>query len=126
MKVKITEDAKRIITAAEMPMVKQLVKEMNEMTDDGFASDLNILKNIFEANRVIEASAEIAKNGRIWQQYGENSQNFDVWVTALIYKSYPSTYYEVGAYLSDIWQAAGDNREELKSHMYIREHRIVE
>ncbi len=126
MKVKFTEESKKIFTVAELPIAKQVIKEINEMSDDGFSSDLDILKNIFQASRVIEATATLVKNGRIWQQYNSESRDFDVWFTALLHDSYNSIYYEVGAYLSDIWQSTGDNREELKSHMFIREHRLVE
>ena len=67
------------------------------------------------AEIIFEASAEVARNGRIYNAYTENSGDMDVWITATA-KTYDG-FIEIGAYLSDIWQTGA---VEYKQHMYIQ------
>lgn len=57
--------------------------------------------------KVLEASAEIAGNCRVWNYYTDDSRNLDVWVNFRI-RSY-GEYIEGGAYLSDVFQLTGDD-----------------
>lgn len=121
MKVAITERAKDVITLAEMPVVKMMIAGLKE-TD--LNDEAKALSHLFCCDsEVLKASAEIAKNGRIWGYYdvGENhTKDLDVWVE-VTFKGF-DRFYEVGAYLSDIWQIGGEDTETLKSKMYIQEY----
>lgn len=122
MKISITKEMKKVITLADMPAVNEVIKFMLDDTTTAkeaaeaaarIASGNNIVK-------VLEASAEIAGNARIWEYYG-CSAHYDVWVNfiAIIDDGFGGIIMG-GAYLSDIHSAAGDNYEEIRSHMYIR------
>ena len=81
MKVRLTQEAKKYITVAEMPAVRRIIADMKEDTStvedyaemainaayDGRAYNIGIFK----------ATAEIAKNQRVYNAYGENSDG--VW-----------------------------------------------
>ena len=125
MKVSITKEMKKVITLADMPAVNEVIKTMQydpttakeaaEMAAR-IAGDNNDVK-------VLEASAEIAGNCRIWDYYNYDgcSAHYDVWInfTAIINNGLGGIIMG-GAYLSDINSATGDNSEEIRSHMYIR------
>ena len=121
MKVAITKLSKEVITVAEMPTVKKMIEGLK---DTVLNDEAKALSNLFENGcEILKASAEIAKNRRVWGYYdvGENhSKDFDVWLE-VTFKSY-DRFYEVGAYLSDIWQIGGEDIETLKSRMYIQEY----
>lgn len=123
MKVAITKEAKRILSVAEMPAVQRMIKEMREDTGlmdyAGMAARVAAGTNVV---RVLEASAEIAKNCRVWNAYHEESADLDVWMRVTAYTD--KGFVMVGAYLTDIWQI-GNNNEEIRSHMYIRLFREV-
>ena len=120
MKVSITEDSKRLITLNDMPAVKAMIAELKE---DNAKDCLNILANTFNTATPKEYSAEISKNCRIYNRYSENSADFDIWVTVTLPETVENgkwVIYKVGCYLTDIWSISADNKEEIKSHMYIR------
>lgn len=81
--------------------------------------------NIFNADEVIKSFAYVTKNCHAWNVFGDESGNIDIWIEATLFNSYSSennggVFHMIGAYLSDLWQSTGNNREELKSRMYIR------
>lgn len=120
MKVNITADSKRLITLSDMPAVKAMIAELKE---DNAKDYLNILANAFNTATPKEYSAEISKNGRIYNRYSDNSADFDVWVTATLPETVENgkwVIYKVGCYLSDIWEINAENKEEIKKYMYIR------
>ena len=119
MKVKLTEESKKYITVAEMPAVKQIIKDMKEDDDIiGYAQAAARVASGWNGFEILKAEASIAKNCRVWNQYGENTGDLDIWLDIYAFDSYAG-FYEIGAYLSDIWSICGDNAEELKEHMYI-------
>lgn len=69
--------------------------------------------------KVLEASAEIAGNCRVWNYYTDDSRNLDVWVNFRI-RAF-NEYIEGGAYLSDVFQLTGDDesKRELESHCFL-------
>ena len=73
--------------------------------------------------KVLEASAEIAKNCRVWNTYADGSADFDVWIRFTAFAG--DSFVMGGAYLSDLWAASSDNREETVRHMYIRRFKEV-
>lgn len=124
MKIAITKEAKRILTVAEMPAVRRLIKEMKEDADlETYAKLAAIVAaGTYDAD-VLEASAEIAKNCRVRNAYHEESADLDVWVRFTAYTD--ACFVMGGAYLTDIWQITGGNNDAIKRHMYIRIFREV-
>lgn len=124
MKIQINKESKKVLTLSEMPIVKRIIKDFKDNEDD-LSGDLEILMNIFSADEVIKSTAYVSKNCRAYNVFSDDSGNIDIWIQATIYNIYSSengggVFYMVGAYLSDLWQSTGENREELKSRMYIR------
>lgn len=124
MKVTITADAKRIITIAEMPIVKRIIAECkeDETTAREYAAIAARMITGDNCVEVIKAEAQIAKNCRIYNQYGEDSADFDIWIDFRAYSEYKDRFIIAGAYLSDICNICGISEidEEIKDHMYIR------
>lgn len=130
MKVQITKDAKKWLTVAEMPTVRQLQKDFASGGD--WDTNLNETVKMLARNlsfdsveEIYTATAQIAKNQRIENYYNENSGDLDIWIEAT-YKTYDE-FFVVGAYLSDIWLSDGtpETKELIKSRAYIQEYKRV-
>ena len=123
MKVNLTAEMKKFITVAEMPAVKKVMqyeKEKDEWTVQEWAKMAARL--VFDDNgaKVIEATARIAKNQRVWDAFDEETRDIDVWIEFTAFSEYRSSFIIAGVYLTDLWQLTKDNADEIKSHMYIR------
>lgn len=123
MKVNLTAEMKKFITVAEMPAVKKVMqyeKENDEWTVQEWAKMAARL--VFDDNgaKVIEATARIAKNQRVWDAFDEETRDIDVWIEFTAFSEYHSSFIIAGVYLTDLWQLTKDNADEIKSHMYIR------
>ena len=129
MKVKFTEAMKKIVTIADMPAVRKVIE--TEKDDEWTANEwANMAAEIAfprSSVKVLEASAEIAKNNRIWDAYDQDSWQFDVWIRFTVF--YDSCdgegFAKGGVYLTDLWAASEDNRKETVSHIYIRRFKEV-
>ena len=124
MKIKFGAEQKKYITVAELSIVKQIISDMKE--DDGLMEYAEIAARIASGGYVVkvyERSAEIAKNGRIYNAYGDDTENLDIWINAAALTS--EGFVMFGIYLTDVWNITGDNAEEIKSHMYIRKFQEV-
>lgn len=78
MKIKFTNEAKQIITVAELPAVKTLIAEMRD--DEGmkdYAATAAQIAARDGSNEILKAEAEITKNQRIFNRYSEDSGNLD-------------------------------------------------
>lgn len=120
MKVSINEHTKRAICAALLPAAKSIVEQEKE--DDFRASDYAEMaatllcdENIYP-KQILSASAYVMPNRRVWEQWGEGTENLDVWVDFIAEKH--NGFIKGGAYISDIWQIGGTDRDELASRMY--------
>lgn len=69
--------------------------------------------------KVLEASAEIVKNCRVLDAYAEGPADFDVWIRFTVFVN-DDSFAVGGVYLSDLWAARADNREETIKRMFIR------
>ena len=123
MKVNLTAEMKKFITVAEMPAVKKVMqyeKENDEWTVQEWAKMAARL--VFDDNgaKVIEATARIAKNQRVWDAFDEETRDIDVWIEFTAFSEYRSSFIIAGVYLTDLWQLTKDNADEIKPHMYIR------
>ena len=123
MKVKLTQEYKKYITVAEMPMVREIIADFkeDESTIEEYAE--MAIRAAYDGNayniEILKASASIAKNQRAWNAYSNNSETLDVWIEATAYVN-GDEFIMIGAYLSDIWQIDGDNNKEIAEHIYIR------
>lgn len=127
MKVKFTDTMKDIVTVAEMPAVRKVIeaeKKNDEWTVQEWAKMAAGIVRPCSSVKVLEASAEIAKNCRIWDAYADGSADFDVWIRFTAFAN-DDSFVIGGAYLTDLWAASADNREETISHMYIRRFKEV-
>lgn len=123
MKVKFTAKQKQYITVAELPIVKRIIADMKD--DDNLQEYAQMAARVAsrsnETFEILKADATIAKNCRIYDNYGENSGTLDIWLEAYAFNSYKG-FYNIGIYLTDVWNICGENREEIRSHMYIEEY----
>lgn len=126
MKVKFTAEAKKYITVAEAPHVKKIMAYMKENESDESLKDYaqmaaRVASGDWNDFEILKAEAEISKNCRAHDNFHEGSGNLDIWLTIYAYNAYKG-FYNIGVYLSDIWNITGDNGEEIRSHMYIAEY----
>ena len=130
LKVSMPDNYKRIFTLEDMDHCKALLSSILSGFDDGkldlsseVVSALSLASGSWAtAAGVYDVRVEYAKNGRI--AYDDDRGLMDMWVTVKGLVEF-SGFYIVGFYLSDIWALGGDNRDEIKSHMYIREFKEV-
>ena len=127
MKVNLTAEMKKFITVAEMPAVKKVMRCANE--DECTATDLARVaaRLVFDDNAamIIEATARIAKNQRVWDAFDEETRHIDIWVEFTAFSEYRSSFIIAGVYLTDLWNLTSDNAAEIKSRMYIRQFKEV-
>ncbi len=120
MKVKFTENSKRIIAISEAPAAQKIVEELKE--DNCIKEYGQMAAHVASGSNgefeILKAEAEISKNGRIYNWYSEDSGNLDVWLHFYAFNSYDG-FFELGIYLTDIHSITGDNHEEIRNHMYI-------
>ena len=127
MKVNLTAEMKKFITLAEMPAVKYVMEYAKE--DAYSAKDWAKVATriVFDDNgaKIIEATAKIAKNQRVWDTFDEGTKDIDVWIEFTAFSEYRSSFIIAGVYLTDLWQLTTDNADEIKSHMYLRQFKEV-
>lgn len=124
MKVSIPFTMRGVLTVAEMPMAKELIKNMREDNNfDQYAlSAARVASGDNDNFVILNQTAQIAKNERVQDYYSDNSGDLDIWLEFLAF-SYFSGCYLVGVYLSDVLQIAGEPSDILlKEHMFIREY----
>jgi len=121
MKVQIPHSMKRILTVAEMPQVREIQKQMKE---DSYLTDyLRSAARVASGGNynfsIYNESAQIAKNARIENYYSGNSGNLDIWLECLAFDIFGGAYL-IGVYLSDVFSITGDNKAEIREHMFIK------
>lgn len=122
MTVKITKEAKKWLTVAQMPIVHEIIANMKE--DETTAAEAakqaaSIIFGYSEGVKVFEATAEIAGNQRINNYYTTDSGTLDIWINFSVFDEYQG-FVTGGAYLSDVWQQGAIDEEELKSRMFLK------
>ena len=130
MKVQITAETKKSISAAQLPAARAIVKSCAEDENGAKEYAASAVNAALKATtgavngcvKVLEASACVARNCRAWCNYDDNSENLDVWIKASA--ETVEGFIKIGAYLTDIWQLSGDNDAAIVADMYVR--RFVE
>lgn len=123
MKVIMSNESKRIVTVSELPAAKKIIRDMKDDAStaaDYAASAVRALCGY--CDEVFRASAEIAKNGRVYDAYDTGSGNLDVWIS-FIARADNREIVEGGAYLTDIWDITGDENDEIKEHAFLLRYR---
>lgn len=128
MKVQM-KDARAYVTVAEMPTVRQMINDFKADTSTAAEYAEMAVRAITHGNvtKILDASAEISGNIRVWNHYTENSEHLDVWIkfTAMIGINGLDGFVMGGAYLSDIWELTGLDDSEIVSRMYVRQFKEV-
>lgn len=120
MKVKLEEKYRQFYTLDDLDRAKAVIAYMKE--DESTPADYaayaaeHIASRRHKDNldRIMEASAHTARNCRAWNNYGDDTQDMDVWIE-FIAKTYGG-FIIGGAYLTDIWAICSD--DDLTGHMY--------
>ena len=120
MKISITEESKQYLTVNEYEIAKRIVKEFKAAESESIEEYARQAAYIVDGSvqEVLKANASIARNNRADNALAADTGMLDVWFNITARTS--NGFVIIGAYLSDLWQATGENNEELASHMYIR------
>ena len=104
-----------------MPAVRKVIESEveDEWTAKEWAKMAAGIVCLCNSVKVLEASAEIVKNCRVLDAYAEGSADFDVWIRFTVFVN-DDSFVVGGVYLSDLWAASADNREETIKCMFIR------
>ena len=131
MKVKMPDEYRSTFTLENVDQAKVVIRAMkydNSKVADyaAMACREAIRGNGDFLDRVIECSAEVSKNCRIWNEYGEpyageDSGYMDVLISAIAKTCFG--FVTVEAYLTDIWQTGA---EDYKDKMFVRYFKICE
>lgn len=113
MKVSMNKEFKKLFTLEDLERAKLVIK--TEKEEDNYTAEKwaeyagrkSLERKGHFILEVISAKAETAKNGRIWNEYGEDSGDMDVWIEALFVTDFGMMKLE--AYLSDIWHIGEDD-----------------
>ena len=124
MKVAFTERAKKFITLEEAPKAREIIASLKEENIKDLAQTAaNIAGGSdtygSDTYEILKATAEIAKNSRVNDYYDNGTGKLDVWLEIYAYNEYKG-FYNIGVYLSDLWQLGGDNSDEIRKHMYLQ------
>ena len=95
MKISITKESKSYLTVNEYEVAQRIIGEMREENLNEIAMIAADIATSGKGQKVFEATAEICRNIRVWNQYGDDSG------------------------MLDIWASTGDNYAELQRHMSI-------
>lgn len=120
MKVRISDESKKIITIEQMPAARKVIEAMkdDDWTVKDYAAMAARIASGCNGVRVIEASAAVFGNHRVWDAIAEGTEWFDVWVEFIAFTG--DSFITGGAYITDLWRSSVDNLDDIRSHMYIR------
>ena len=126
-KITLPKHYKDVFTLSDLEACKKLEKSIKDNADNGkidlswevccaaiAGSDSHVCDT-----HVLAASAEFQKNSRIYDYYCDGSGKMDVWINVKAFDSYYG-FYDIGVYLSDIWQYSSEDAEATKIHMFIK------
>ena len=124
MKVAFTKEAKEIITLAQAPEAKKVIEYMKD--DTGLKDYAEMAARVAGGNdsyEILKATAEIALNADNYDVFWQGSGHLDVYLKIYAFNAYKG-FFDIGVYLSDVWQICGDNTDEIKSRMYINHYKM--
>lgn len=119
MKIKLTNEAKKAIP---MYYADLLPKIQYDFSEDDILEYCHTLVSFVSGENAkwefLKCHAEFALNGRIFNQYSEDSGHIDIWIECYAYNPYYG-FFDLGAYLTDIWSIGSEDPDKIKSHIYI-------
>lgn len=120
MKVQFTSEMKKVVTVYEMPAVRKVIEYMkdDESTVKEYAKMASRIASGCNTVKVLEASARIAANRRVWDAIADGSEKFDVWIEFTAFAD--NGFVMGGVYITDLWECTSDNHDEIRNRMYIR------
>ena len=125
-KIQWPENYKDYFTLSDMEACKKIEKSLKDGNDNGKLNfDWEVACTVIAGSdskvtdaHVLQAEAEFSKNSRIYDRLCDGSGNCDVWIKVKAYQSYYG-FYDIGAYLTDLWDYSSETADYIKSHMYI-------
>lgn len=108
MKVSITKQSKKVIKLEEAPIARKMIEEMkdDEISVSEYAEMAARVAGGNGNYEILKASAEIAKNARVLNRYGDDTGDMDIWIEFYAFNSYRG-FFEIGVYFTDIWEICG-------------------
>jgi hypothetical protein len=126
MKITLPKNYKQWMTVQEFENAREIIREFKGTETASFREDVQSAARVASRSNgdfeILKMSAEIAGNARAENLYNNESGRLDIWVDAYAFDAYEG-FYSFGFYLSDLWQLTGENREEIRARMYIREYK---
>lgn len=123
MKITLPENYKRFLTIADMENLREIRQQMKEENLEELAQmAARVASGSNYEFEILKSSAEIAKNSRIYNAFTENSAELDVWIEIYAYNRHEG-FFDLGVYITDLWQVDGYNNDEIRSHMFLKEFR---
>lgn len=124
MKVALEQDYRRIYTLEELDAAKVVIAcqkdDCTPLKDLAITAVNHIsarkYRDLGGCKELLKVEAYTAKNSNVWEQYGEGSMYFDVWVE-FVAETYTG-FIKGGAYLSDIWGIGSDT--DFTGRMYFK------
>lgn len=125
MKVKCSGNVFECIKSSDKMSAVESVKQY--MDERGSAKDFAraVSKYLFKLSNpnVLLTTAQITVNNRIWNFYGENSANVDVWLTFIVFNDVPCINDEefiiAGIYFSDYMRINLNAPEDIRLFMHV-------
>lgn len=128
MKIKMSEISKRIVPVGDMDIVNKIRKDL-DIPEEKLSDYATLVMSLMGMNsgygECLKASAEISRNCRVWNTFGDGTGDYDVWMKFFIYDGSTGKAAHIGVYLSDLWMVGSEDTDVLKSRMYIREFKEV-
>ena len=129
VKIRISDNSKRIISLAEAEIVNEMLENLRENETETIIPEyLDIVMGcICDSSgdwSFYDIQAEICKNSRIYNFHTHNSGNFDVWIEFKAFDRWKG-FYIVGVNLTDIYSITSENHEVMREYMYIKHYAEV-
>lgn len=96
---------------------------VNAMKDDNGLKDYALTLNTILTGytcEIIQLTAKIRKNYRIFDRIADGTRNFDIEISGLSYNAIDDQYIRFTGWVSDVWDWDGTNTDEIKAHTYFR------
>ena len=124
MIIRIPSEMKKVLTVAEMPAVREIQRQESEDTmtvSEYLQMAAHVASSDNSSYQIYDASASIARNGRVWDYYGDGTGRLDIWLEGLAFNAYVGAFL-IGVYLSDLFQITGGPADDqVREHMFIKE-----
>lgn len=120
MKLTIDSVTKSQTYMDEREALKAVVNAMKG--DDGlkdYAWKINAIVTGY-TNEIIQVSAKIRKNYRVFDRIADGTRNFDVEISGLSYNAIDDCYIRYNGFVSDVWEWDGINTDEIKGRIHYR------